>query len=79
MQVEVAVCAPILRLTIFVLSDTLQLPDIDTTNLFFNTPLNDVFRQRVEEMGAALRPFIMESRGPVATRIVAVGDLLQKE
>jgi hypothetical protein len=77
-QVEIPVSTPILRLTIFVLSDTLQVTDVDTTNLSFNTSLNDVFGETVEEVGSTLRPFMMESRGLVAPRVVALGNLLRE-
>jgi len=63
MQVKIAVLAPILRLIIFVLTDTFQVTDIDAANTFLNTPFNDVFSEAMEEMGTALRPLRVQPSG----------------
>ena len=42
-QVEVAVAAPVLRLAVLTLSNTSELPDVDTPNATLNTLLNDMF------------------------------------
>ncbi len=69
---------PILRLTVFVLSDASQVPDVGTANAFLNTPLDDVFGETIEEVGATLRPLCVESRDLVAPRVVAVGDFFRE-
>jgi hypothetical protein len=58
-QVKLAVPTPVLRLAIVVLSNTSELPNVDSSYLSFDTPFNDVFRQGVEEVGTALRPLVM--------------------
>jgi len=77
-QVEVAVLAPVFRLTIFVFTDSFQVSDVDAANIFLDTPLDDVFGETVEKVSAAFRPLVMESRGFVATRVVALGDFLRE-
>jgi hypothetical protein len=77
-QVEIAVPTPVFRLTVSVLTHAIQVTDVDLTDPFFDTSLDDVVGEGVEEVGTAFRPLVMESRGPVATTVVAFGDLLRE-
>ncbi len=55
-QVEVAVPTPVLRVAVFILSNTSEFADVDLANSTLDTLLNDAFGETVEEVGAALRP-----------------------
>ncbi len=61
-QVEVSVPTPVLRVTVFVLADASEFPDVDVANLLLDTSFNNVFGEAVEEVGATLRPLVVESR-----------------
>jgi len=77
-QVKIAVLTPVLRLAVLILSNTSESPDVDVTDSFLDTPLDDVLRQGVEEMRAALRPFLVQTSGILPTRVVAVGDFFRE-
>ena len=54
MQVKVAVLALVLRVTVVVFADTNEIPDVDEPNILFDASLDDVFREVMEEVSAAL-------------------------
>ena len=59
-QVEVAVFAPVLRLVVLlILADTGEVAHHNRPNTFLDTPLNDVFREGVEVVGAASRLLLL--------------------
>ena len=62
-QVKVAVATPVLRVAVLILTNTSELPDVDATHATLDTRLYDVFGEAVEEVGAALRPFVVKSGG----------------
>ncbi len=66
-QVEIAVPTPVLRLTSIVLAHAVQLTDVDPANPFLDTSLDDVFGESVEEVGAALRPLLVQPSRPLTT------------
>jgi hypothetical protein len=53
-QVEVPVPTPVFRLTVLVLSNTSEFPDIDLTNAPLDTLPYDVFGEAVEDVGFRL-------------------------
>ena len=77
-QVEVAVPTPILRVAVLVLADAFQVTDVDATNISLHTPLDDVFGETVEKMGATLRPLVVQAGGSVTTRVVAFSDFFRE-
>ena len=77
-KIEVAVFPPVLRLAIHVLADAFQVPDVDPSNAFLDTSVDDVLGETVEEVGATLRPLVMKPGSPVATAVIACGDFLRE-
>jgi hypothetical protein len=77
-QVKIPVVPPVLRVTVIVFSDALQVTNVDAANTFLNTPLDDVFGETVEEVGAAFRPLFMQTSRTVTTRVVALGDFFRE-
>ncbi len=63
MQVKVSVATPVLRVAVLILTDTRELPDVDAAHATLDTLLYDVFGEAVEEVGSALRPFLVKSGG----------------
>ena len=53
-QVKIAVLAPVFRVTVVVFADTNEIPDVDAPNILFDASLDDVFREVMEEVSAAL-------------------------
>ena len=78
MQVKIAVLPPILRLTVFVLSNTRELPDVNAPNTVLDTSLDEVCRQGVQKVGSALRPLRMESSGFFTTRVITLCDFFRE-
>ena len=70
--------APVLRLAVLVIADTLQVPGVDAPHLPLDTLFNDVFRQGVEDACTAFRQRVVQSSGPVATAVVAFGNLFRE-
>jgi hypothetical protein len=64
------------RCAVLVLTDTLtlQLTDVNATNTPLDTRLNDVCRETVEEMTAALRPLVVKDSSFFATAVVTDSD-----
>jgi hypothetical protein len=60
------VLPPVLRFAVVVLSDTSEFSDVDVSNTVLDTSLDDVFREAVEEVGAALRPLRVKTSGFLA-------------
>ena len=77
MQIK-AVLTPALRFTLISLSDTLKVPDVEPTNAFRDASLDEMCGESVEEVGAALRPRVVDSCRPLTTTVIALGDLLRE-
>ena len=77
MEIEVAVFSPVSRLVaLFVLTDVREVSDHNRSNTIFNTSLYDVFRERVEVVGATLRFLVVQPGSLLGVRIVTASDPL---
>jgi len=70
-KVEIAVPTPILRFTVLALAHAFQVTDVNAANTFLDTPFNDVPGEAVEEVGAALRPLVVQASSTFTIRVVA--------
>ncbi len=77
-QVEVPVSAPVLRVAVFVVTDACERPDVDTPNTASDARFHNVCGETMEEVGAALRPCVMQASCTVTARIVARGNFFRE-
>ena len=69
--------APVLRLTVLVvLADAREVADHYRADIFLNTLLNDVFRERVEVVRPSIRFLLVQSRGLLRVRVIILGEPL---
>jgi len=76
MQIKIAVRSPVFHFVIFVFTNSTQVTDSDGTHSFLHTPFDDVFRESVEVVSAAIRPLTVELLCPLRRRVTAVRDVL---
>ena len=76
-QVEVAVFSPVFRLvSVIVFADSREISHYDRSNAFLNTPFNNVFRKRMEIVGATSRLLLVQPGGLLGVRVITPGNLL---
>ncbi len=76
-QVEIAVRAPILRLTVLNPLDTSEFRDVDTPGLFFDTLSNGVCSED-KKLSAAFRPHVLQMSRSVIPCILTISHFLRE-
>lgn len=75
MQVKIPVRAPVLRpAVLLIFADAGEVANYNRFNALVNTLLDDVFRERVEVVGAASRFLLVQSRGLLGIGVVTASD-----
>ncbi|KOX97351.1 hypothetical protein AMR74_00080 [Halorubrum tropicale] len=64
------------RVAVFILADVTEVANRDLPHTFFDTPLSDVFRERVEEMVFALGEFLSSLPRTLRRSVLAFGLVL---
>ncbi len=73
-QVKIAVPTTILRLPMVGFTHSFQVTNIELTNLFLDTPFNDVLGETVEKVSTTLRPFCVQSSRTLTTAVITLSN-----